>query len=433
MNTKEILKWIRETPANTLPYNVSGIGWGPKIVNEQETDEYCLTFFVKEKKSLDQLLPEEIIPKYFSTNSFEIRTDVQTQQIHSHLLLTDCHVLNNTTEPVKSNRNRTRPLRAGSESFCNWSNDYLFGGYVATLGTFVIDKNDGQIVALSNNHVFADSQVVAKYYTKNKTLAHTNTKKLSGYQPSAPPYVTWITENYIQIPQDYIGTCKVPVVIGNGNPNKDISGAIMETTCDAATLRLSSYNLLNENSLKPLGFDYNPPYMFATDEEIDSLLDTSSPNFAAPIFRSGRTCGPVGYPGNTYSCSLSVYGFFDSLVGYYNDNFSFFSNCLYIRGNVVAGRGGDSGSPIYALLNRQNPSLSAWKLIGLIFAGPVSDFPSYAIGCRITEIADSLNLAPWDGVTYPTLSSRPLYTITTDISSATITLSGRTFYQIGGI
>jgi hypothetical protein len=115
-------------------------------------------------------------------------------------------------------------------------------------------------------------------------------------------------------------------------------------------------------------------------------------------------------------------------VGTYSGYASFFSDCFYVRGNVFAGTGGDSGSAMFALFNSTNPSLSTWKLIGLLFAGPEDE--SYTMGCRITKIAQSLDIAPWD-TSIPQLSSTNNITNLRGNYSQNLTLSGRKYYQVG--
>jgi hypothetical protein len=420
-NIPELLEWVRTINVKDLPYtNVVGIGWGPKIVNGQETDQYSVIFTVKEKKPFDQLKIDEVVPRTFNLNESIYITDVQEPILHSKIL-GDCHTIGGTIEPIRTNCIRRRPLKSGCESINHW------GSYVATLGTFVIDKTDGQLVALSNNHVFGDSQVTARYDTVNFN-GNSNTTKLSAYQPTGT-YKTTASN-------DYIGMCKRPVVIGDINSDIYSNGYIADTSCDAAIVKLSNYpGLINSTSLQPIGFNFPPPYNFATDAEIDSLLDLQSVNYGAPLFRSGRTVGPVGSPGNNYSCSLSAYAFSYSLVGDYNGYTSYFSNSFLVRGNVVAGRGGDSGSMFLGLFDRNNPALSAWKIIGLLFAGPSGSFPAYTIGCRITSIANALNVAPWNGTTIPTISANTSYETVNFSDPATITstvvLSGRRHYQLG--
>lgn len=420
-DVEKVLKWIREVDIKTLPYDIVGIGWGYKKKQGVETNDYGIIFTVKEKKPIEELDPEKIIPKIVdvSVDAFEkisVSTDVVEPVICQKLGY--CHTPSDTLDPVKQNRIRTRPLIGGIESMSNWDN------FVATLGIFVKDKTDGQIVALSNNHVFANSQVMAFFTTPND-MGKTSTLEISGYQPTG--YWNTTPQN------DYIGECKRAVMIGDAEPiisgYSGSSPVIQLTSCDAAILKLSNYTLINSLcSPNILGFDVKAPYEFANDTEIDSLVVGGS-NSGAPIFRSGRTLGPFGSPGNTYSCGLSVFSLNFAYVGSYSGFLSYFDNSFYVRGNATAGAGGDSGSAMFALFNRNSPSLSAWKLIGLLFAG--DSLNTYTIGCRITNVANSLNIGPWD-TKIPTLSSK-LNTLIVkgNSTSPTITLSGRTYHQSG--
>lgn len=421
-DAEKVIKWIREVDIKTLPYNVVGIGWGYKKKQDVETGDYGIIFTVKEKKPLEELDPREIIPKNLNVSvdglqKISVSTDVVEPVICKKIAY--CNTPSNTLDPVKQNRMRTRPLVGGVESMTDW------GNFVGTLGILVKDKTDGQIVALSNNHVFANSQVMACFLTPNE-MGTTSTLEISGYQPTGILRTT---------PQnDYIGECKRAVMIGDAEPiivDYYVNSPIIQlTSCDAAILKLSDYTLINSLcSPNILGFDIKAPYEFANDLEIDSLGPGGS-NSGAPIFRSGRTLGAFGFPGNTYSCQISVYSLNFAYVGYYSNFISYFDNSFYFRGNnVTAGAGGDSGSAIFALFNRNNPSLSAWKLIGLLFAGGPSEI--YSVGCRITAIANALNIGPWD-TKIPTLSSK-LNTLILkgNSTSPTITLSGRTYYQSG--
>ena len=624
MNVAEILKWIRTTDPKTLPYNISGLGWGPKIKNGKETGEYCLIFQVLEKKNKDKLNFSEIVPKIFNIEDNEVITDVLEQEVQHTLLnlpdyiinpsfsentdinqdlefkssenfsnnfdfvanytsdflnyfdilppsyivepnfplemyenqgiafkvtifnpitgtsvywsissptmdqsdftttplsgtiyvpndfvgtqgnatitivlsadyikegpeifslvlrevtefvpassiltigplitssgtitvldaVPDCHegpTLYDPPSPIALNRQKHRPLRGGTSSIHALGSD-------ATLGLFVRDKSDGSVVALSNSHVYGVSQVSTRTgFPLNGGGApwmNTNTLAITCIQPALDtfnPYGassgdpndpgnradTWAT--YISgATIDNIGTCKRTVVIGNeGNdeiyrrPLNSINGfPIIKASCDAAIVQLSSYNLISEESVNILHFEQTGPYSFATDIEIDSLLDPSSLNFGSPIFRSGRTCGPIGYPGYSSSCSLSTYQFGTELVGTYNGHLGNFTNSFRFRGTSIAGRGGDSGSCVLALLSSNVPSASAWKVIGLLFAGP--NHFQYSIGCRITSIVRDLDITSWDGK-MPTL--KPSRSITLQRSySPVLELSGRKFYQCG--
>ena len=419
MNVHDAMEWIRSLDRSNFSSNLVGVGWGQKTVRGQETDEYSLIFRVAEKKPLQDLLPNEVIPTTINIKEVEYITDVQQCPL-DEALVNDCHSISDTIPPVSTSRKRTRPLMGGTESETSW------GIYVATLGIFVTDKSDGQVVALSNNHVFAASQVHA-FYNATNSDGFKSVEPLSSFQPTG--YYRTTTGN------DCIGRAKRCVIIGNKDYTLASANLINNTSCDAAISSLSSYTLIDTvSSPRILGFNANPPFQFATDYEIDSLLDISSPNYAAPIFKCGRTTGPIGYPGNTYSCKVSVYEFNTANVGTYSGYRSYFSNSFWARGNAIAGRGGDSGSAYFALLSANNYTLSAWKCIGLLFAGPADS--SYSVGCRITSVIKDLDVVPWDGK-IPTLSaSKHLLTLpSTQIqpwgTSAVITLSGRKYYQLG--
>ena len=417
-DTAEILKWIREVDRSTIPYDIVDIGWGPKISNGQETNVNGLIFLVNEKKPLSALSPNEIIPKNYTVENITLKTDVQEAVLHQKIV--DCHNPSPLVEPIKSNYLKYRPLKGGCSSIS-------FGGTDATLGIMVRDKTDGQVVALSNNHVYAASQVSAYWNVANED-GFNNTGPISARQPAGPTYNPYGNST---ASVDYIGKCKRSVVIGNINPVLNGFGRISDTSCDAAILELSGYDLIDSvNSPNVVNFSQSGPYTFATDSEIDSLMDTGSPNYAAPIFRSGRTRGPVGYPGySTFNCQLSVYQFLGANVGTYSGYSVFFSNCFYVRGTTVAGEGGDSGSAFFALFDPNSQSLSAWKMIGLLFAGPGS--LAYSIGCRITSVTRDLDVVPWD-TKMPTVTSNVEY-IRSSSTSATLNISGRKYYQLGKV
>jgi hypothetical protein len=463
-STKDILKLIRETNPNDLfpGLNVRSVGWGPKIKNGVETGEYALIAYVDEKIPSSALTLEQTIPSVFTLQDVTYVTDVQVPLLYQHLegwsktqrknentwvalqpkknetysinkqnntvqsnetfaAYGDCHVISDTVEPVKSNRIRRRVLKAGCESIGGVN---TWGSYVGTLGTFVLDKSDRQVVALSNNHVFAGSQLGAGI----TTTSFTNTSTLSAYQPSG----FWKTN----IENDYIGTCKRPVVIGNKNRTVTNGTVIADTSCDASIVSLKDKQIINNTSFLPIGFTdiQNFKGNFATDEEIDSLLDSSSNNFGAPLFRSGRTCGPIGAPGSTTTCTLSVYQFSSAQVGSYNGYSSYFSNSFFFRGTTVPGRGGDSGTMVLALFNR-GTAQEEWKIIGLLFAGPGDSYPTHTIGCRITNISKDLGVIPWNGQSITDTPSMTtlleLNSVQSNNYSATVSLSGRTFYQLG--
>lgn len=431
MNIYEAVDWINALDVSSLPYSgITSIQCGTKITDGVDTGEQCIVFGLLVKKPMHELSAEEMIPDTVTIKGQQVSTDVVEQPVAQHLVARNCHTNSATVEPVKSNRTNHRPLMGGASSV-------YMGGTDATLGLMVTDKTDGQVVALSNSHVYGASQILA-YYGNANDAGTSNTMQVSGRQPGTNAYNPWGSTTPSA---DYIGTCKRAVPIGN----KDYTltgGWITNTSCDAAILQLSAYTLIDTTSSKNvIGFNVPGPYAFATDTEITSLLDVASPNYGAPVFRSGRTLGPIGYPGNTYSCKLSVYSFGTEVVGYYSTYASYFTNSFKFVGQeypdgISPGAGGDSGSAVFALLSANNVTLSAWKVIGLLFAGPDVSFPQYSIGCRITSVMQDLNVVPWNGI-IPALSastqilSLPAPQILPWETSAVIVLSGRTFYQLG--
>ncbi len=451
-DTSKIIKWVRETDPSSLPYGVVGLGWGPKIVDGLETGEYSVICSVLEKKSIKDLGSNVSIPKTLNVEGISVKTDVVQTTVYS-TLLTDCYPNQptefNPTGVVANNRKKHRPLKGGCSSIGTRGSD-------ATLGILVRDKSDGQVVGLSNSHVYAGCQLVSDYFNVANDQRSTNILNISSVQPALSCYYGGyiLPELYTvnTLPEDqtffrmnpygslnpyenFIGMCKRTVLIGNRGsvkPTTDfLLGALKPiTSCDAAIISLSSYDLITPDSANIIGFNASAPFKFATDEEIDSLLVPSSPNFGSPVFRSGRTCGPIGFPGNTQSCSLSVYQFSDEFVGSYCGYTSLFEDSFRVRGNVVPGRGGDSGSAMFALLSSNMPSASAWKVIGLLFAGPGAEFPQFTIGCRITEVAKGLDIIPWD-TKIPILTAQQEIKTLTDVFSNTLVLSGRKYFQVG--
>jgi len=433
MNIYKAVEWINSLNVADLPYTgITSITCGTKTKNNVNTGEPCIVFGFLNKKPLQELSAQEIVPATLLINGEEVLTDIIEKPISQHLAARNCHVLDPYTEPVKSNRQRRRPLMGGASSI-------YIGGTDATLGLMVTDKTDGQVVALSNCHVYGASQILA-YYSNSNGAGFTNTYQISARQPGTNAYNPW---GNVTPSVDYIGNCKRAVPIGNKDYTLYFNTYINDTSCDAAILSLSSYTTLIDivSSKNVVGFNVPGPYQFATDTEITSLLDPASLNYGAPIFRSGRTVGPVGYPGNNYSCRLSVSEFGLELVGTYSGYASFFSNCFTFVGQeypdgISPGAGGDSGSAVFALLSANSITLSAWKAIGLLFAGPNAAYPQYSIGCRITKVMDDLDVVPWNGV-IPTLSATTqLVTLSSSqiqpwSTSAVITLSGRKYYQLG--
>src|SRR3989338_2331097 len=116
--------------------NVVGVGIGEKITDGKRTGRPCLKVYVEKKVAEEKLSKQDLVPPLVS----EVETDV---------------VEVGKLRPLASNRQRSRPARGGAS----------IGHYnitAGTLGCLVRDKNTGQFLILSNNHVLANSNRAKK-------------------------------------------------------------------------------------------------------------------------------------------------------------------------------------------------------------------------------------------------------------------------------
>lgn len=243
--------------------DIHGYAISFKEVEGVRTDNICVTFYVENKKPISELLPEQILPTTLSDFDIEIVTDVVQRAKVNFTAINNIYPDEEEWDTKYANRFKYRPIIGGISSICHTSTD-------ATLGLLVRDTTDRSVVALSNNHVYSASQTfggVGKFK---------NTLSLSAIQPG-------LTDE-----RNNIGIHKRCVPFDTKNSNK----------VDCAIVQLDNYNLIHPLSTQVFGFKDTGPYQFATTEEIDSLMEPTSPNFKAPIFRSGRSFGPMGYPGN---------------------------------------------------------------------------------------------------------------------------------------
>ena len=124
------IKRLHKAFLSSLP-GVTMVGVGYKIIKGEQTDRPAIMVFVEEKKPLKQLVPEAIVP----TKLNGIDTDVYESD--------EIVIFQDPTL-------RYRPAPGGVS----------IGHYKITAGTLgcaVRDKKTGKMVALSNNHVLANS------------------------------------------------------------------------------------------------------------------------------------------------------------------------------------------------------------------------------------------------------------------------------------
>lgn len=438
MNEVKIARqWIKgflknnPDPKNTRYGKINNIIYGFKNKNGESTGEMAIKFYVDKKLPLNQIKEENKIPSFLVVRNLQFLTDVEDVNLNVKAL-TFCFDPDGSTEPVKSNQRRTRPLIGGSSSIGTFPlrTD-------ATLGIFARDLTDGAIVAVSNNHVYVDAmlypgQARPDFFAFEKT----NIFLISATQPGSSYYNVYATT----ISGDLIGPVKraVPYNI-----------ASTENYVDVAIVSLTGYDLIDPlSSGRIINFNVDPPFKWATEDEIDSLIDPNSINYGAPLFKSGRTSGPLGNPGSLYNCqfdctetdcySLCAIGIYNGYIGFddvfESYNIWFTDTILYqsVNKNFPVSLPGDSGSAVFALMSSISASLSAWKFVGLNFAGNESTDSNLGVFCRADYIKQQIEIGPWD-TSLPELSSRldqvqTQYPYTTDLY---ITLSGRKYYVFG--
>lgn len=354
MNTYELHKKLNEINLLSAFPQIKGYEIAVKKNKETGLDEKVVQFNISKKMHKDLILDDYLLPKSLSSFGIDIKTSVKEEPQHlenhtsedydfnlesinhfesnTHIAGTSADELyfhelalvddakevlslsgtivnqitgdqatpyvtffhddNPNVEPVKSHRQANRPLSGGVSGI------YYPDASDATLGMFVRDKQDRRIVAMSNAHVYTATLLVgeeAKSFGKRgRTIKLTN-PNLFGLSARSP------------------GDFGTTSPFGNSNPAVDHIGIPkrsafntitlkQQARVDAAIVQLSTYNVgsniieLSSNSI--LNFKQKGPFQFATKEELFSTLDPDSENYQAPIFRAGRTLGPLGFPGS---------------------------------------------------------------------------------------------------------------------------------------
>ena len=111
--------------------NVVGVGVGLKIIAGQQTDTPCVIVFVKQKVAAETLSADQLVPEQVA----DVPTDViESGEFFAH----------------QSRKGKYRPAPGG----VSVGHRQVTAG---TLGAIVRDRNSGERLILSNNHVLANS------------------------------------------------------------------------------------------------------------------------------------------------------------------------------------------------------------------------------------------------------------------------------------
>lgn len=439
---KEFYSAVLENGGESVYGKINAITYEPKISNGEEQDSFAVRFYLDEKKPLNQLSSEEIIPKKIFIGGNSILTDVDDKKINLSpsaqcLIVTDATIIPGTY----FNRIYTLPLSGGLSIGTINEKGQAEPAY-GTLGCIVKDLTDGMPVGLTCNHISSNVTTVPSITgSVTNFLNLSSTLTWPGF--SLPADGQRILSNYANYAMftPKRSSCYVPQPSIN--------------TVDVCVISLTGLDLITPMSRYPLNSRIHTVQQslpFCTEAELDSLFIPSSPNFAAPVFMSGAITGPIGYPGmradwsctdaactcstiGTTAAQLCCTGFFTGPVNFDGRLFSF-SDCIFFRSalqNFECSHGGDSGSAVYVLLSAGMSALSTWKFAGTFFALEAPSNTARGIFCRADNIQEQLNVGPWDGKFPERTSKREVLNLVSGSFSSTNTviLSGRTYYTAG--
>lgn len=402
----ELLQKVSQELHSTTPDYVHGVGMGYKQKDGIFTDELCMVFFVTEKKPLDQIPENEIIPKNINIDGQVIQTDVIEMGVAKPFCLT-C-----LPPSFPSNRNKFRPIQQG----VSISNPATGG--IGTMGLIAVDSETNMIVGVTNNHV----GVPDAFFTSQRNI--------SGVLDNTIGDVVIQPGDGGSNPTDFAGYIK------NYQPIFNLGATPSDTNyIDVSTFTLSESDIDDVISLTQVGFTgITGPLPWASTSEINGLLSTKP-----FLYSTGRTTGPKGegdcplipfYNGITINLDYELQGV--PTTSKMSDVFGWVKSASTIPvGNVCywPGGPGDSGSAVIADFS------GTYKIIGLLFAGAADNTgqPVIAYGCRIDRIASALNLEAWTGQTtsYADWTNRDTCTVVGLSNQPYIVKNGLKYYQVG--
>lgn len=416
VNYKALENSIREWYENT-DENIVSVGYSNKISNNITTEVPSIRFSVKTKKAVDELSPSEILPKTININGTEYQTDVVQQSMD--ISINACYSWEPPDQTIMQHRGLVKPLRGGVS--IGTPGEISAG----TMGSICLDKIDNTIIGLTNNHVVLNNGFLNSSRTQlNPNSNIFNTKYVS---PSLSEMVQ--PGRLDSIATQRIGPIKRYYPLSTSEPNY----------IDAAIIAITSPDLIDNKSFEQMNNSTNYAPVFATTEEINSLLANPKPI----LYKSGRTTGFIGGP----SCPLEAISLIETLSvgGYspYNASVTFSDLIVYkysqnnSLGRPMGGASipGDSGSVVLANFN------GVLKIVGLNFAGGsfASGDPTgnAGVACRIDRVAQELFIDSWNAssMNFSKISDWTYYQDDQSLSSnsRTIQINNDTYWQIGTI
>jgi hypothetical protein len=396
-------KYYKETPDN-----VTGVMFGKKSVGGKFTDEESLIFIVEEKKPIEDIPEDELLPSKVIEKGVSLPTDVIEMKISALALPPDCpEEFYSWTATTPGNRSVIRPLQGGI-SVTNYTS---LSGYVGTMGFIAVDNDTNSLVGVSNNHVLINDAFIAT--DRNPNGVRTNVANNFTTQPNEPS----------------LGTSGMQYAIGIVKKYVPISGSPEINTVDCAVTTVNQSVISNTTSYLQYGMNgWTQPLEFATTEEIDGLIENKN-----ALFSTGRTTGPKG-EGATKLIPYSLSNTFNIAYNKQGvDTFIPFGENIVFKASAAttpAGQycdwpifKGDSGSALVADFNGTR------KIVGLVFAGN----ETLGAANRIDNVVAQMNISAWTGssVNYSDTGN----TVTTSVSGLddreNLSSGGNTYWQVG--
>ncbi len=461
---KKLTEWNQKTPSDV------GVGYGFKQTNGVYTDEVCIVFSVKEKKSLSELSEHEILPSEIKINENQkLSTDViQVGEVYALQCsrTTPVTAVPPICEPfiltAPTNRSAFATLKGGISI-----TSVRKGSSVGTLGMIVQDIHTNALVGLTNNHVVIGNSIKAQYQNLNPVLGNNFpiTNEINPDNTACQPGEFGFQPNlsFGQVIR-YVPISPELTILPNGLQVGSPTG-LPPNNVDAALVSIDCNKIDFNNSWKFSGFEslMTNPLPFATTAEIDNLLITNP-----QLYSSGRSTGPKGL--GTPGCELRVHSInVTATVGGYswhlaagNQQYGTAASygprliAFYKPSGIPAQphclwpcAAGDSGSVLIANFGTQaSPN---FKVVGLVFAG--NSFPSYPVtsgpqnvftytgtynnwlgyACRIDDVANELGIKAWTGGPAPLVNPQSISLITLPGLNPTTatTCQNEYYYQVG--
>lgn len=398
---------------NSTDDNIVGVNYGYKESYNLTTPDLSIKFIVKQKKSLSELSPNEILPQSININGKSIITDVV--QSDTIISINTCEDPYNPGTMLLSHKQKHRPLIGGISIGATDING------AGTLGTVCVDSIDNTYIGLSNNHVIVGNRNGFINSDRNDDQISSILDKdiIQPAKKDDPDYIN----NIIGVTKRYQPLYK--------NDTNYIDAAIVSLK-QAIPVSFNQHNL----NLSISGF--------ATSEEINSLL---SPGQQKILFKSSRTTGSSG----GYDCPIVVSNLFAStmVAGYIGCDtpidfgdlifFRYLATDSYNRPLANVCMPGDSGSVLITDFN------GSYKIVGLVFAGGTlsnkigAPYPApvnnMGVACRIDRVCSSLDISfsPNSNTTYSNPTKWSYVYDQSNSNAKQIVINNETYWQIGKV